>query len=66
MLDPHGQLLRVILICSTPGQWEGVGCPHTTGGGKKTDARVHRADEPGLTETRTRGSYEKVTVEGKR
>jgi len=54
------------------GQWEVVGRPHTTGGGKKTDARVQRADKPGLTETRTWGSYEKVTVirrateEGKR
>jgi hypothetical protein len=44
------------------GQFEVVGCPHTTGGGKKTDARVQRADKPGLTETRTWGSYEKVTV----
>jgi len=44
------------------GQWEVVGRPHTTGAGKKTDARVHRVDEPGPTETRTWGSYEKVTV----
>ena len=54
------------------GQWEVVGRPHTTGGGKKTEARVQRADKPGLTETRTWGSYEKVMVlrraaqEGKR
>ena len=54
------------------GQWEVVGRPHTTGGAKKTEARVQRADKPGLTETRTWGSYEKVTVirrdteEGKR
>ena len=44
------------------GQWEVVGRPHTTGGGKKTEARVQRADKPGLTETRTWGSYEKVMV----
>ena len=54
------------------GPWEVVGRPRTTGGGKKTEARVQRADKPGLTETRTWGSYEKVTVirratkEGKR
>ena len=54
------------------GQWEVVGRPRTTCGGKKTEARVQRADKPGLTETRTWGSYEKVTVirratdEGKR
>ena len=44
------------------GQSEVVGRPYTTGGGKKTEARVQRADKPGLTETRTWGSYEKVIV----
>ena len=44
------------------GQWQVVGRPHTTGGGKKTEARVQRADKPGVTETRAWGSYEKVTV----
>jgi len=39
-----------------------VGRPSTTGGGKKTEVRVQRADKPGLMETRTWGSYEKVTV----
>jgi hypothetical protein len=54
------------------GQWEMVGHPHTTGGGKKAEARVRRADKPGLTETRAWDSYEKVMVvrrateEGKR
>ena len=44
------------------GQSEVVGRPYTTGGGKKTEARMQRADKPGLTETRTWGSYEKVIV----
>jgi hypothetical protein len=39
-----------------------VGRPYTTGGGKKTEVRVQRADKPGLTETRTWSSYDKVTV----
>ena len=38
------------------GQWGVVGRPRTTGGSKKTEARVQRADKPGLTETRTWGS----------
>jgi hypothetical protein len=42
--------------------WEVVGRPYTTGGGKKTEVRVQRADKPGLTETRTWSSYDKVTV----
>jgi hypothetical protein len=44
------------------GDWEVVARLYTTGGGKKTEVRVQRADKPGLTETRTRSSYEKVTV----
>jgi hypothetical protein len=44
------------------GDWEVVGRPYTTGGGKKTEVRVQRADKPGLTETRTWSSYDKVTV----
>ena len=44
------------------GQWEVVDRPRTTGGGKKTEARVPRADKPGLTETRAWGSYEKITA----
>jgi hypothetical protein len=39
-----------------------IGRPYSTVGGKKTEVRVRRADKPGLTETRTWGSYEKVTV----
>jgi hypothetical protein len=34
---------------------------HTTAGGKNSHVRVQRVDNPGVTETRMWGSYEKVT-----
>ena len=44
------------------GEWEAIGRPYTTAGGKNTQLRVQRVDKPGVTETRLWGSYEKVTV----
>jgi hypothetical protein len=44
------------------GEWEVIGRPYTTAGGKNTQLRVQRVDKPGVTETRLWGSYEKVTV----
>ena len=44
------------------GEWEVIGHPYTTAGGKNTNVRVQRMDKPGVTETRTWGSYEKVSV----
>jgi hypothetical protein len=47
------------------GEWEAVGRPYTTAGGKNSHVRVQRANQPGATETRLWGSYEKVTVIGR-
>jgi hypothetical protein len=44
------------------GEWEVIARPYAAGGGKSTHVRVQRVDKPGLTEARTWGSYEKVTV----
>src|SRR5215475_5869962 len=44
------------------GEWQVVGRPYTTAGGKNSHVRVQRVDKPGVTETRFWGSYEKVTV----
>jgi hypothetical protein len=44
------------------GEWQVVGRPYTTPGGKTIHVRVRRVDQPGMTETRLWGSYEKVTV----
>ena len=44
------------------GRTYGSGRPYTTAGGKNSHVRVQRVDNPGVTETRLWGSYEKVTV----
>ena len=49
-------------ITDSTGEWEVIGRPYTTAGGKNSHVRVQRVDNPGVTETRLWGSYEKVTV----
>ena len=49
-------------MTDSTGEWQVVGRPYTTAGGKTSHARVQRVDKPGVTETRLWGSYEKVTV----
>jgi hypothetical protein len=49
-------------ITDSTGEWEVVGRPYTTAGGKNSHVRVQRVEKPGATETRLWGSYEKVTV----
>ena len=44
------------------GDWEVVGRPYTTAGGKNTNVRVQRLNQPGVTEVKLWGSYEKVSV----
>jgi hypothetical protein len=54
------------------GEWEIIGRPYTTAGGKNARVRVQRVGEPTLTELRTWGAHERVSVkrataeEGKR
>ena len=49
-------------ITDSTGEWQVVARPYTTAGGKNSHVRVQRLDNPGATETRLWGSYEKVTV----
>ena len=49
-------------MSDSSGEWEVVGRPYSSAGGKNTQARVQRVDNPGVTETRMWGSYEKVTA----
>jgi hypothetical protein len=44
------------------GEWEVIAHPYATVGGKNTNVRVQQVDHPGVTEARTWGSYERVTV----
>jgi len=54
------------------GDWEVVGRPYTTAGGKNAHIRVHRVGDPAFTELRTWGAHESINVkrvsaeEGKR
>src|SRR5437867_5579557 len=49
-------------LTDSTGEWEVVGRPYMTAGGKNANVRVQRADKPGVTETRMWGAYEKVSV----
>jgi|SRR5215468_8965887 len=49
-------------MADATGEWEVVGRPYTTAGGKNAHVRVQRVDKPGVTEARMWGSYEKVMV----
>jgi hypothetical protein len=44
------------------GEWEVVGQPYTTAGGKNARVRVQRVGEPAVTDLRTWGAHEKVSV----
>jgi hypothetical protein len=59
-------------MTDSTGEWEVVGHPFTTAGGKNAQVRLQRVDKTGVTEIRTWGAHEKVSVkratagEGKR
>ena len=49
-------------ITDESGTWQVIARPYSSAGGKTTQVRVQRVDQPGVTETRLWGSYEKVSV----
>jgi hypothetical protein len=49
-------------MTDSSGEWEVIGRPYTTNGGKNAHVRVQRANQPGVTETKMCGAYEKVRV----
>ena len=49
-------------MTDSTGEWEVVGRPYTTNGGKNAHVRVQRVSQPGVTETKMWGAYEKVTM----
>jgi hypothetical protein len=49
-------------MTDSTGEWEVVGRLYTTNGGKNAHVRVQRVSEPGVTETKMWGAYEKVSV----
>ena len=46
------------------GEWEVVGRPFTTAGGKNAHARVRKVSQPGLTDLPTWGAHKKVRLRG--
>ena len=46
------------------GEWEVVGRPFTTAGGKNAHARVRKVSQPGLADLPTWGAHKKVRVRG--
>jgi hypothetical protein len=59
-------------ITDETGEWEIIARPYTTIGGKNARVRVQRVGEPTVTELRTWGAHERISVkrattaEGKR
>ena len=44
------------------GEWKVVGRPFTTAGGKNAHARLQRVGQPSVTDIRTWGAHERVSV----
>jgi hypothetical protein len=44
------------------GEWEVIGRPYTTAGGKSARVRVQRIDQPAVTDLRTWGAHERIAV----
>jgi len=59
-------------LADETGEWEIIGRPYTTAGGKNAHARVQRFGQPDVTDLRTWGAHERIAVrqataeEGKR
>ena len=44
------------------GEWEVIGQPYTSGGGKSAHARIQRVDQPASTTDQTWGAHERIAV----
>jgi len=49
-------------LTDATGEWEVVGQPYTTAGGKNARVRVQRVGEPAVTALRTWGAHERIAV----
>jgi len=49
-------------LTDSTGEWEVVGRPYTTAGGKNAGVRVRKVSQPELTDLRTSAAHEKVSV----
>ena len=44
------------------GEWEVIGRPYTTAGGKTAHVRVQKVGQPDVTDLRTWGAHERINV----
>ena len=49
-------------ITDEAGTWQVIARPYSSAGGKNTQVRVQRMDQPGTTDTRLWGAYERVPL----
>ena len=49
-------------LADETGEWQVVGQPYTTAGGKTAYVRVQRVGQPDVTDLRTWGAHERVSV----
>ncbi len=49
-------------ITDETGEWEVVGHPFTTAGGKNAQVRLLRVNQPGVPDIRTWGAHERISV----
>jgi hypothetical protein len=49
-------------LADETGEWEVIGRPYTTAGGKNARARVQRVDQPAVAEIRTWAAHERISV----
>src|SRR2546426_9425018 len=49
-------------MTDSTGEWEVVGRPYTTAGGKNTHVHVRLVSQPTVTDTRLWGAYERISV----
>src|SRR5215510_14166679 len=48
-------------MADSTGEWEVVGRPYTTAGGKNAHVRVQCLNQPGVTEIKLWGAYERIS-----
>src|SRR5216684_9168644 len=49
-------------LADETGEWEVIGRPYTTAGGKTAHVRVQRVGQPDVTDLRTWGAHERIAV----
>ena len=49
-------------LADETGAWEIIGRPYTTAGGKTAHVRVQRVGQPDVTDLRTWGAHERISV----